>query len=366
MKIFISAVIIVFILSGCGSAGNPVPASLETEPLYAGDGPDDSAIWIHPEDPGLSLIISANKGLGNNRKNDSKYDSAGLYLYDMNGRQIQYIECGCPNNVDLRYNFNLNGEYIDIAATGNRTNNTLLIFRINSKTGFLTEITSGKITVNSEEEIYGLCMYHSIISGKYYVFITTKDSGHIFQYELCPTKNDLISAVLVRSFTVGSQSEGCVADDGLGFLYVGEENRGIWKYNAEPFSDNEPVLVDTCDSSGNLKKDIEGLTIYCADSDTGYLIASSQGKDIFSVYKRENQNDYIGAFTICEETLDEVTGTDGIDVTDEYINSSFPSGFFIAQDDKNDDIKGTQNFKLVPWENIAMSFIPPLKISTVK
>ena len=43
------------------------------------------------------------------------------------------------------------------------------------------------------------------------------------------------------------------------------------------------------------------------------------------------------------------------------LGKNFSNGVFIVQDDEND--KGAQNFKVVPWENISSSFDPPLSIN---
>jgi 3-phytase len=64
------------------------------------------------------------------------------------------------------------------------------------------------------------------------------------------------------------------------------------------------------------------------------------------------------------ETIDGTSETDGIDVTNLAMGDAFPNGFFIAQDGENytNGKLGTQNFKLVPWEDIANSFEPKLEI----
>ena len=38
----------------------------------------------------------------------------------------------------------------------------------------------------------------------------------------------------MRTFSVGSEAEGCVADDDTGALYISEENEALWRYSAEP------------------------------------------------------------------------------------------------------------------------------------
>ncbi len=42
-------------------------------------------------------------------------------MYDLDGKQLHSYEFGKLNNVDLRYDFPLNGEKIDIAAASNRS-----------------------------------------------------------------------------------------------------------------------------------------------------------------------------------------------------------------------------------------------------
>jgi 3-phytase len=153
---------------------------------------------------------------------------------------------------------------------------------------------------------------------------------------------------------VGTQTEGCVADDEFGYFYVGEEDIGIWKYGAEPDAGAERILVDSTGSTGHLVLDVERLTISYSANSTGYLLASSQGNSSFAAYKREGGNDYVKTFKIEPGSgIDRVEQTDGIDVTTMDLGPNFPSRAFIAQDGKNDN--GYQNFKLVPYQRIFPS-----------
>src|SRR5687767_6068709 len=72
-------------------AGKPVMASAETPPVgtQARDAADDPAIWVDPNDRKRGVIIGTDK-------------QAGLYVYDLTGKQLQYLPGGKPNNVDLR------------------------------------------------------------------------------------------------------------------------------------------------------------------------------------------------------------------------------------------------------------------------
>ena len=100
-----------------------VVATVETEPVpESGDAADDIAIWVHPSDPSQSVVIGTDK-------------RGGLAVYDLDGRQLQYIfEEGRLNNVDLRYNFPLGGEPTTIVAASNRRGDTIEIFRLDEAT----------------------------------------------------------------------------------------------------------------------------------------------------------------------------------------------------------------------------------------
>ena len=74
-------------------------------------------------------------------------------------------------------------------------------------------------------------------------------------------RGNKVVAEVVREFTVGTQAEGCAADDDTGALYVAEEDVGLWRYEAEPTGADRRVSLDTTDK-GNLDADVEGIAIY--------------------------------------------------------------------------------------------------------
>src|SRR5262249_8697347 len=160
-----------------------------------------------------------------------------------------------------------------------RTNDTLAIYKVDPATRMLVNV-SAQPPVHFGFPPYGVAMYHSPLTGKYYVFVNS-DHGHQEQWELFDAGQGAVSAALVRSFEVGSQTEGNVADDETAAYYVAEEDVAIWRYGAEPGDGSSRVLVDTVAPTGHPTADIEGLTIYHAADGTGYLMASSQGSDEF-------------------------------------------------------------------------------------
>ncbi len=320
---------------------------LETDPVpNSGDAADDACIWIHPTDPAQSLIIATDK-------------TSGLVVYDLDGHLIQYLAVGEPNNVDLRYNFPLGGDLVALVGVSDRAGkDSLKFYRVDPVTRRL--VAASARGLHDGKKTYGFCLYHSPISGRYYAFVTS-GKGEIRQWELEDDGQGHVTGQLVRSFKLSSRTEGCVADDVLGYVYFAEEDVGIWKFNAEPDGDTTGVLIDRVFPNGHPHADVEGLTIYYASDSTGYLIASSQGSDEFVVYRREGSNDYVMTFDLVDGNgIDGVKGTDGIDVTNFSLNLTFSRGLFIAQDDGNPG--ANQNFKLVRWEDIAGAVTPPLTI----
>ena len=321
-----------------------VMPTVETAPVPSmGDAADDACVWIHPTDPSLSTIIGTDK-------------KSGLLVYDLAGKQLQYIPGMRPNNVDIRYHFPLGAKSMALVGFSERAGRTLRFFRVDPQTRLLQDASQ---KIQTSIDVYGFCMYHSPHSGKYSAFVTS-EGGNVQQWELFDD-NGKVNAAMVRSFAVGSITEGCVADDTHAVLYLAEENVGIWKYGAEPEAGVSRTLVDATGPKGHLTADVEGLTLYYASDGTGYLIASSQGANQFVVYRRKEPNDYVMTFAVTNSpSIDGVRGTDGIDVVNFPLGPAFPFGFFIAQDGKNDT--GNQNFKLVPWEHIAKAMTPALTI----
>lgn len=320
-----------------------VKATVETEPVpVRGDAADDIAIWIHPTAPNQSTVIGTQK-------------KGALVVYDLAGQQLQYLADGKMNNVDLRYHFPLGSETVTLVAASNRTTDSIALYKVNPLSRQLENVAARTIITSMPSEPYGLCMYHNPLTHQYYVFVNDK-GGNVEQWEVFANQNGQVDAKLVRRFQVGSQTEGCVADDQLGYFYIGEEDVGIWKYHAKPDGGNTRTQVDSASLDGHIIADVEGLTLYKWGDENGYLIASNQGNNTFTVYNRSGNNKYLGRFKIVDNdslNIDGVNDTDGIDVTNVSLGTTFPYGVFIAQDGFNRNPRANQNFKLVPWEQIA-------------
>ena len=311
-----------------------VMAVAQTTPVGTAndDAADDPAIWVHPEDPARSVILGTDK-------------KAGLYVYDLAGAVLQFLPDGRLNNVDLRHAALSDGA--TLVAASDRTNRTIALYRLDTATRRLTPV--GAPIPSSFVEPYGLCLYRSAADAGVYVFATNK-RGDLRQWRLT---DDAGTAELVREVRVGGQSEGCVADDVHGALYVGEEDVGIWRYGADPDAGADRVAIDTVGQG--LVADVEGLAIYDAGGGRGYLVASSQGDNSYAVYDRTGDNTYRGSFRIADNPATGVDGTsetDGLDVTAAALPPPFDRGLLVVQDDANTGPDAPQNFKLVPWSGI--------------
>ena len=168
----------------------------------------------------------------------------------------------------------------------------------------------------------------------------------------------------MRSWQTGVETEGCVVDDANGWLHVGAQNDGIWRYDADPDREVVRTVVDTTgvevNSGGRLAGDVEGLALYAGpsgDPGDGYLIASSQGNSTFVVYDRAAPHAYRGTFRVVGHAgVDGAEGTDGLDVTSTPLGPEYPAGLLVVMDGENTNPDGStanQNFKLVSWQAVA-------------
>jgi 3-phytase len=264
----------------------------ETPSLTIGSGDDADDVAIHAS----GYVIGTNKN-----------DEGGLEVYDRNGRRLQWLQLGKTNNVDLR------GSTV---VSSNRTRNGVDV--LSFKGGRLEFLRSFPVAF----EPYGICL-----SGET-VIVTASGAGRVEQYSLT-------GKPLRRLSGIESQSEGCVADDVRGVIYVAEEERGIWRFGADAVATPAGTLIDTV--QGNLAADVEGLTLV-----KGHLIASSQGDDRFAVYRGD---EFVSSFRIADKgNIDGASGTDGIDAN-EALN------LLVVHDRENEGGKSS-NYKYVRLDDL--------------
>jgi 3-phytase len=334
----------------------------ETAPVDSpNDAADDPAFWICAADPARSLVLGTNK-------------KAGLDVYTLSGDLVTRRADGRLNTVDVRQGVRPRGssEPLDLAVASNRSSNTLVLYRIDPRSGSLTPL--GEPISTGLSALYGLCFYHrpAAPSRPEALFILANDkSGAVEQYELSIEPAGVFGrstrprATLVRTFHVGAQVEGMVADDDRAVVYIGEEDLGIWRYPAEPpsadmaDSDQPPrELIVRIRPWGPLVPDVEGIAIYNAGGGAGYLVVSSQGDNSFHVFRRDDPTVHLGAFRVgATDSIDAVEHTDGIDVTSAALPGAFARGVLAVHD--GDNAGANQNFKLIPWSAVEQALKLP-------
>jgi len=309
-----------------GLAPVAVPASAETASTGGeGDAADDPAFWRAP-DPANSRILGTDKDVG-------------LYVYDLAGETLQFLEIGRMNNIDVAYGFDAGGEAVDIAVATDRTRIGLMVFFLDRDTGQVSQAPGGAIP-HYFDDPYGLCLWERG-DGQVDVFFTEDDTGRMSQMRL-GFENGAMTAEEVRAFSLGSITEGCAVDARTETVYMAEETVGVWRFSADPAAGDDRAMVAPIDGEA-LVADAEGVAIW-PDADHGdRLVVSSQGDSAYAVFDLET-GAFLGRFEISGGDIDRTTETDGIEVHAQAL-PGYPDGVFLAQDDAEDS--GGQNFKIV-------------------
>ena len=270
-----------------------------------GDAADDPAIWIHPRMPERSLVVATDK-------------RSGLVVYDLAGKQVQYLPAGNLNNVDLRTGVWGRND-LTIAVASAREPNQIVVLELAHDTGSLSVVGRGEPVV---DEPYGICLYLDA-RRRPWVVLNGKD-GLFVQFKL----HEDYSVAEVRRWRTETQPEGCVADDENGLLYVGEEGYGVWRLDADPERPARLVSFAAIED-GMLTADVEGLTLY-RTKDKRYLVVSSQGDNSYAVYDAATAA-HVGSFRVGDHPrIDATNDTDGIAVTSTPL-PGFPEGLLVVQ-----------------------------------
>lgn len=282
---------------------------------------DDPAIWINPSDPAKSLIVGTDK------------DSDGaLFVFNLEGKIVNKVSgLKRPNNVDIAYGLQLNGQSVDIAVVTERETSKLRVYQLPE----MKAIDNGGIPVfdgETEKSPMGIALYtapdHTI-----YAVVGRKNGpsgSYLWQYKLGDNGKGKVGGTVMRKFGTYSgkkEIESIAADNESGFIYYSDEQNGVHKYYAEPAKgDQELALFATKGFVG----DHEGISIYKTGKGSGYILVSNQQKNTFMVYPREgtakNPNEHLLIAEIPVSTLE----SDGSEVTNVNLGPKFPKGIFVA------------------------------------
>lgn len=402
-----------------------VTAGIETPTVYddkegGSADADDPAVWVHPRNPELSIVIGTLK-------------KAGLDVYGLDGRRLQHIPAprapregaaaGRFNNVDVVYGFELGGKKTDLALVSDRGRDRIRAYAIDPSAVAagrppLKDVTAADVApvfapdeaaVDEQRTSYGLTAFKD--DGDAYVVVSQRERTRLRLLQLkdrdgrvgYKTEDTLD---LPDTFTLPNgtkwtpcadpgelpQVEGMAVDQEKHVLYAAQETVGLWRIRIDDEKFEKPKLIDRVRDYGtpwaydeqeeecvvdtendpgfggeHLSADVEGVTVYHAKGGSGYVLASSQGDDTFAVYGRERDNAYLGSFAVTDGAVDGVQHSDGSTVVNVPLGRSFPKGLLVTHDGQagpaGGDRAGT-NFKFVRWDAVAEAFPRPLKVDT--
>lgn len=305
-----------------------VTARGETVPVGTAndDAADDPAIWRNARKPERSLIVATDK-------------KAGLYVYGLDGKVRGFIPAGRVNNVAL---VDMGRAGVIVAASDRNDEARALIqfYRLDTRTGSLAPL--GRVE-GGAGEAYGICLWRQARGLNVYSVLKHGAIHHI------RAKLDGQPAgTIVRTMQLTTQTEGCVVDPRTAKLYVGEEDRGVWAFDARTSGGLDGQLIAAVDGT-QLAADVEGLAIMPKGVRGGWLVVSSQGDNAFALFRLPDHR-FVGRFRVTAGTVGSVAETDGIEVHPGGFGKNYPGGLFVAQDGHNEP--AAQNFKLVAWRDI--------------
>ena len=322
------------LLAGCattpapvGLAPAPVTATGQTAPVGTAnaDAADDPAIWRNAADPAASLIVATDK-------------KAGLYVYGLDGAIRSFVDGGQVNNVDL-VDMGAAGVIVIASDRNDLTRAKAQLYRLDTAAAVLQPL--GTLPVGAGEA-YGMCATGR--GGQLVIYSPVKE-GTIYEQRIT-LGGPAPTAAMLRTLSVPTQPEGCVVDHRDGTLFVGEEDAGIWRFGPAATSGELVASVD----NRYLIADTEGLGLVPEGATGGWLVASSQGDNAYSVFRLPDMVP-LGRFAVVPgAAIGGAEETDGIEVIAGDFGPDYPQGLFIAQDGYNEP--AAQNFKLVSWAAI--------------
>lgn len=312
------------------------------------DAADDPAVWVDEADLEASLIVATNK-------------LRGLVVYGLDGTVVSTNDVGRVNNVDLETAWTSLATTRSSSRFTNRTTWTIDVLSLEPDGGALTPLLDAPISPDFEEDPYALYLYRNAASRALYVF--ANDQGGALEHCRVDPGDTGLTATRVRSWAVGTQTEGCVADDANGWLFIGQEKDGICRYRAEPgLSTAERLAVDPVGvgepAGGHLASNVADPSIYAPPGggpDDGFLVASSQGNNTYLVYDRAPPHAYRKRFRLADAGAPRRPGHRRTRRRVGPAPPRYPMGLLVVQDGVNlapEGAEANQNFKPVPWQEV--------------
>lgn len=308
-----------------------VGVSGETAPSAQSDV-NGAAFVVDPSRPEGGFIVGTG-GLG------------GLELYSPAGARVGAHEAGEVVGVDVRYGVSLGGAPSTVIAAIDGAANQMRFF-VPDAAG-LREVTAAPVGVDMSAE--SLCLFRSPKDSNLYAF-ALGGGGEIEQHLIHDDGAGKLAGQLVRKLHLASEVSYCAADDATGDIYFAEQGVGVWRFDADPEAETVPTLIDAA-RLGRVTEEVGGVALYDGGPGAHYLVVSNASNNDFHLYNRDDDNRYVGSFTLAD-----ANGVDGVQAAGGLWASSFKD-VLIAADDEND---GDLNYKLVAFAPIAAALNLPV------
>ncbi len=350
-------------------APSPLSQALEIEAEYGtaqlSNDPDDPAIWVHPTDPGRSLIFGTMKVAA---------PAGAIVAFGMDG-QIRQVITGVdrPNNIDVEYGLQLGGRRMDVAVATERLARRLRVFHINPPDGQLIDLGGAPVLEGQAGEAgapMGVALYRRARDGAVFAIVSPKEGPrqhYLWQYRLVDAGGGRVGARFVRRFgnfsatTVRPENEieSVAVDDALGYVYYSDEADGIHKWHADPdHADASRELAHFARSG--FRGDREGIAIYAFPDGTGYIVGTDQldENSEYHLYPREgepgNPHAHSREIAILRGGAD---ATDGIEISSSPLGPGLPNGALVVMN------SGPRNFLVFRWQDVAAAVKPALRVA---
>ncbi|MGW3959828.1 phytase [Amycolatopsis sp. NPDC005003] len=344
---------------------------------------DDPAIWVHPRDPGRSVVLGTLK-------------KGGLAAFDLGARTLQPVPAGPGgrfNNVDV---------VGDLAVVSDRGRDRVRVYRIDPAGAAagahvlrdVTDPAAAPVFSASESEVdeqrtaYGLAAGRDPRTGVRWVAVTRRHETRVALLRLVDRPDGSVATAPIATVDLPSefrlpdgttwspceepgerpQLEGSVLDGRV--LYTAQEDVGIWRIPLSPSGFGRPELLDRVRSFGVparwdaaagecvpdgpdpgfgghwLTADAEGLALA-----NGTLFASSQGDSRFVVYGKRVRDLRI----VAGRGTDSVEHSDGSSISTASLGHRFPHGLLVVHDGERRPAAGglpTTGFAFVRLEDV--------------
>lgn len=136
-------------------------AYAETFPVRGDDDPaDDSAIYVDSASPTKSLVLATDR-------------NKGLAVYDLKGDELDFLEIGEVENIDLRTDVKLGDRSVTLVATADNENKKILLFELAKEKPYLRALPGGSF--DAPVQTQGLCLYRNPANGEVSVYVIGKE-----------------------------------------------------------------------------------------------------------------------------------------------------------------------------------------------